>query len=119
MEKKQAPKWGVTNEELERLKPFGLTDKHAVSDFIDETGVGTNILARVLETAVAKGYITPVGAKQSRTKIVVGLGGDMANQFNEEGDEEYEDAWTNESAVYNSDGSLYRKWVINYESKSK
>ncbi len=65
------PKWGVTDEELERLKPFGFTDKFAVSDFIDETGLGPNGIAEVLETAAKIGYIVPKGLEYYNTGMYI------------------------------------------------
>ncbi len=55
------PRWTIDDRVMDRLRPFGFADKFDVSDFIDETGLGDNIIAKVLETAANRGYIVPRG----------------------------------------------------------
>ena len=56
---------------MDRLRPFGFADKFDVSDFIDETGLGDNIIVKVLETAAKRGYIVPTGFEYHNTGMYI------------------------------------------------
>jgi len=70
-EKKTEPRWNVDDRVMDRLRPFGFADKFDVSDFIDETGLGDNIIAKVLETAANKCYVVPRGMEYRNTEMFI------------------------------------------------
>ncbi len=65
------PRWTIDDRVMDRLRPFGFADKFDVSDFIDETGLGDNIIAKVLETAANRGYIVPRGMEYKNTSMYI------------------------------------------------
>ena len=71
MEITKKPRWNVDDRVMDRLRLFGFTDKLDVSEFIDETGVAERIIAKVLESAVNKGYLVPRNMEYFNTEMFI------------------------------------------------
>ena len=51
-------RWYISDEDAERGKAFRMT-KQDLSDMTDDTGLGSNIILKVLEKAVQMGFVVP------------------------------------------------------------
>ncbi len=51
-------RWYISDENAERGKTFRMT-KQDLSDMTDDTGLGSDIILKVLEKAVQMGFVVP------------------------------------------------------------
>ncbi len=51
-------KWNISNEQVERGKPFGM-NRYNLNDMVNSTGLGVGAVLKILEKATEKGYIEP------------------------------------------------------------
>jgi len=63
-------RWYISDENAEHGKAFRMT-KQDLSDMTDATGLGSNIILKVLEKAMEMGFIVPKGIELRQVEMFI------------------------------------------------
>jgi len=63
-------RWYISDENAERGNAFRMT-KQDLSDMTDDTGLGSNIILKVLEKAMEMGFIVPKGIELRQVEMFI------------------------------------------------
>ena len=63
-------RWYISDENAELGKTFRMT-KQDLSDMTDDTGLGSNIILKVLEKAMEMGFIVPKGIELRQVEMFI------------------------------------------------